>query len=102
MMRILFTVFFLGIEKYMLPCFTKKIFGIDCPGCGMQRAAAFLVQGKFEAAFHIYPAIYPLVLLLSFLILNKLVSFKYANFMINFLAITTVLAILINYILKFI
>ncbi|MCJ7465112.1 MAG: DUF2752 domain-containing protein [Maribacter sp.] len=101
-MRLLITVFFLGIEDYMLPCFTKKIFGIECPGCGLQRAVAFLLHGKFEAAFHIYPAIYPLLFLLSFLLLNKLVNFKHANFTINFLAITTVSAILINYILKFI
>jgi hypothetical protein len=86
----------------MFPCFTKKIFGIECPGCGMQRAVVFLTQGKFEAAFQMYPAIYPLLLLLSFLLLNKVFNFKYANVTINLLAITTVSAILINYILKFI
>ncbi len=101
-MGVLSTEFFLGIEKFMFPCFTKKIFGIECPGCGMQRAAAFLLEGKFEAAFHMYPAIYPLIVLLSFLLLNKFVGFKYANLTINLLAITTVSAILINYILKFI
>ena len=86
----------------MLPCYTKKILGIDCPGCGLQRSAALLLQGDFGAAFKMYPAIYPIILLLGFLAFNKFFAFKYANKAIVFLMITSVSTILINYILKFI
>ena len=51
------------LEKYMLPCLNKKLFGIDCMGCGMQRSIALIAQGDFVGAFHMYPAIYTLVLL---------------------------------------
>ena len=44
-----------GLEDYMVPCINKKIFGVECLGCGMQRATALLFSGQFEAAFKIYP-----------------------------------------------
>lgn len=101
-MRNLFLMRFLGLEKYMLPCFTKKILGIDCPGCGLQRAVLFLIKGDFKAAFEMYPAIYPMLLLFGFLAINKFMNIKHANTITIVLMITTVGTILTNYILKFI
>ena len=101
-MHILNSSYFLGIENYMLPCFTKQLWGFDCPGCGLQRAIIFLIQGQFGAAFKMYPAIYPMFLLFGFLIMDKLLSIKYANKITNVLIIGTVGCILTNYILKFI
>ena len=62
-MRFKALVIILGLENFMLPCFTKQIIGIDCPGCGLQRSALFLLKGEFWNAFHMYPAIYPMLLL---------------------------------------
>lgn len=90
------------LEEYMLPCFSKQILGFDCPGCGLQRSVVFLLQGEFLEAFKIYPAIYPIVFLSGFLILNKLFMIKYANKVIVTLMILSVASILTNYILKFI
>lgn len=44
-------------EKYMLPCFSKMIFGIDCPGCGLQRSIVLLFEGQVTNAFKMYPAV---------------------------------------------
>ena len=52
-----------GLEDYMLPCFTKKLLGFECMGCGLQRAAALLIKGQFADAFLMYPAIYTLSLI---------------------------------------
>ena len=84
----------------MLPCLNKKLFGVDCLGCGIQRSIALLFKGDFVAAFHMYPGIYPLLLLLGYLLVNQFVSLKYANIVIPFLAIFTVLTIVINYSIK--
>lgn len=100
-MHTLITTFFLGIENYMLPCFTKKLWGIDCPGCGLQRAIVFLIKGDFSAAFEMYPAIYPMLALLSFVILDKLISFKFSSIITITLTILTVGTIITNYIFKF-
>lgn len=99
--RVLFVVF-LGIENYMLPCFTKKIFGIDCPGCGIQRSLLFLAKGDFMAAFEMYPAIYPILALLGFMIYDSFVSVAHGQKIINGLLVIVVAFIVISYILKFI
>lgn len=53
----------MAAEDYMMTCLTKKYLGIDCFGCGTQRAFFMLLEGDFRGAFDMYPAIYTLVLL---------------------------------------
>ncbi len=69
-------------------------------GCGIQRSIALILRGEFVDAFYMYPAIYPLVLLFSLLILNQFISIKYANKGIIILAILTVATIIVSYIIK--
>jgi len=54
----------------MLPCFVKKYFGFDCPGCGMQRSFIMVLKGDFIDAFHMFPAIYTSILFFIFVALN--------------------------------
>jgi len=90
----------LHIEDYMLPCMTKQFIGMDCPGCGLQRSAVLLIKGQFAEAFHMYPAIYPLALLIIFAITSQFFKFKF-DFQIKvFLGISTAVIIVVNYILK--
>jgi len=66
------------IESYMLPCLNKKMFGLDCPGCGMQRALLHVSKGNFSDAFNLYPAIFTLILLFVFIGINFFYKFKHA------------------------
>jgi len=66
-----------SIEEYMLPCLNKSLFGVECTGCGAQRAALLLFQGEFLKAFHMYPAIFSLAILLLFLLFNLFFKFKF-------------------------
>jgi hypothetical protein len=86
----------------MLPCLSKQVLGFDCPGCGMQRSAAFLLQGEFIAAFKMYPAIYTIIGLFVFLAFDYFMKVKYANKISITLMIASVFLILINFILKLI
>ncbi|MDT0644789.1 DUF2752 domain-containing protein [Zunongwangia sp. F363] len=61
----------------MFPCLNKKLFGLECYGCGAQRSLALLLKGNYTGAFHMYPAIYTLLILLGFLVLNLFFKFKY-------------------------
>lgn len=65
------------MEEFMLPCLSKQLFGIDCPGCGAQRAFLLVFKGEFLAAFKMFPAVYSLIILVFFLILNLFVKFKH-------------------------
>ncbi|MBM1106659.1 DUF2752 domain-containing protein [Aurantibacter crassamenti] len=101
-MKIPIVQFLMSLEDYMLPCINKKIFGFECPGCGLQRSAMHLVKGEFAAAFEMYPPIYAMIILFGFIAVNKFFTVKYENQIIIGLIISTVSLILINYTLKFI
>ncbi|MDP5157545.1 MAG: DUF2752 domain-containing protein [Flaviramulus sp.] len=88
------------MENYMLPCLTKKLFGFDCMGCGIQRSIHLIFQGEFTEAFYMYPAIYSLIALFIFIGINFFFKFKKSNLVISFLAIISVATIIISYIIK--
>lgn len=88
------------MEEYMLPCTNKLLFGVDCMGCGLQRAALLLLQGDFVAAFKMYPAIYtmiPLVIIVCLTIFDK--NRNYSKLLIS-IAIVNALIMIIAYIYK--
>jgi hypothetical protein len=89
-----------SVEDYMLPCLNKKLFGIDCLGCGIQRGFVHLIKGEFTAAFNVYPAIFTLVLFAFFLILNLKFKFKNSRKIIVIFAIINVLIIIVSYFIK--
>jgi len=45
-----------------MPCPFKYLTGLDCPGCGFQRAFIALVQGDIHKSFSIYPPAIPLLI----------------------------------------
>lgn len=49
------------LEKYMIPCLSKTLFGVECLGCGFQRALLLLLKGEWSAAFSMYPAVYSML-----------------------------------------
>lgn len=102
MMHLQPTIFSLSLKDYMLPCLNKKLLGLDCPGCGMQRSVDLLLHGEFMAAFKMYPAIYTLIPLLFLITGSKVFNMKVDNRFIIALSIASVALILINFILKFI
>jgi hypothetical protein len=67
------------LERYMLPCFSKTLFGIECLGCGFQRALFLLFKGDFLVAFKMYPAIYTTLIFLGILTLHFLDKTKNYN-----------------------
>lgn len=48
----------MNFDPYLLPCLSKTLFGVECLGCGFQRAFVLVIKGDFTAAFQMYPAIY--------------------------------------------
>ncbi|MCG1036441.1 DUF2752 domain-containing protein [Polaribacter sargassicola] len=84
----------------MLPCLNKQLFGIDCLGCGIQRAFINVIKGNFIAAFNLYPAIYTLLIMAIFLLLNFKYQFKNSKKIIITFATINVLIIVVSYFIK--
>lgn len=91
---------YMGLQDYMVPCMNKKLFGFECPGCGLQRSLVLLLEGDFMGALQMYPAIYTLLPLALILVLNRFTNIRYYNSLIIGLSITSVVLILTNYIYK--
>ena len=58
------------LQNNLLTCPFKKLTGIDCPGCGLQRSLIAFVKGDFYESLTLYPATFPLIFLAAFNILN--------------------------------
>ncbi|MEB8344583.1 DUF2752 domain-containing protein [Flavobacteriaceae bacterium KMM 6898] len=99
-MKILPIMLLFSFDDFMLPCLNKKFLGVECPGCGLQRAISLLLEGEFREAFFMYPAIYPLIPLLGFLLFNNFYPVKHANKIIITLTVSIVVLIITNYIFK--
>lgn len=89
-----------NLEKYMLPCLNKKLLGIECMGCGLQRSVSLLIQGEFVAAFQMYPAIYPLIFLFVFIGINTFKPSKYRYKAIVVLGILSATTMVAGFIMK--
>jgi uncharacterized protein DUF2752 len=88
------------MEEYMIPCMNKKLFGIDCLGCGTQRAFMLIAHGEFTAAFRMFPAIYTSIFLFVFIGLHFLDKSRNYHKIIIGLAIINAVIMIISYIYK--
>jgi hypothetical protein len=90
----------MALDEYMIPCMSKKIFGVECLGCGTQRAMALLFNGDFVGAFNMFPAIYTLLLLFASLGLHFIDKKRNYNKPIIYLAITNGIVMIVSFFFK--
>ncbi|WP_282121925.1 DUF2752 domain-containing protein [Algibacter mikhailovii] len=88
------------MEEFMLPCLNKKLLGYECFGCGIQRSIALILEGEFVGAFHMYPAIYSLIVLFGLILINYFQNFKWGSKIITILAILNAVIIVTSFIIK--
>jgi hypothetical protein len=84
----------------MIPCLNKKLFGFECMGCGLQRSVLLVLKGEFTEAFLMYPAIYTLIALVAFILINSFKNLKNGFKIITILAVTNVIIIIASYLIK--
>lgn len=61
-----YLVFIQWLQGHLLPCPFKYVTGIDCPGCGFQRAVLALAQGNLRQSLALYPPAIPLLLFFAY------------------------------------
>ncbi|MBK8608674.1 MAG: DUF2752 domain-containing protein [Chitinophagaceae bacterium] len=90
------------LEAHQLPCLFKAMTHIDCPGCGLQRSAIALIRGDMMQSLHFYPALIPMLLFFTLLLLKN--KFRFANrpIFIKTGMATIFITILVSYIFKLI
>lgn len=86
----------------MLSCPFKSNFGLDCPGCGLQRSFHLLINGEIMASIEMYPPLIPLLFTFVFLGIHLIKkSDRFRKLSVAMFMVTTALMI-INYIPKII
>jgi hypothetical protein len=90
------------LESHSQKCFYKHLFGIECPGCGMQRAFIALLKGDVAGSIMLFPALLPMLFMFGYLIAHLLFKFKHGAAVLKYLFIANTGIIVINYIFKFI
>ncbi len=88
------------MEDLMIPCMSKSIFGMECLGCGTQRALLLLLRGDFVAAFNMFPAIYTTIFLFLFIGLHFIDKARNYHKLIIGFAIVNAVIMIISYIYK--
>jgi len=85
----------MDINDFMLTCPSKKFLGVECLGCGAQRAIVLVFEGKFAEAFQMYPAVYTLLLFfftlgLSFIDKKR----KYGNILMIMIIVNLIIMVI--------
>jgi hypothetical protein len=82
------------------PCFFKKHFGIECPGCGIQRSIYELLQGHVFESLKVFPALLPLLFMFAFLLVHLIFKVKHGSGILTILFIISIILITGNYLFK--
>ena len=90
------------LENHQQACFYKSTFGIECPGCGMQRAFIELLKGNIYQSFVLFPALIPILVMFGFLILHIIFKFKNGARILLYMFIGNTSIIVISYLIKII
>lgn len=88
------------LEHHLLACPFKKMTGLDCPGCGLQRSIVALLKGDIIASLKFYPPTLAIIGLLIFMLLHLKFDFKNGALVIKAMYIFITAVIIINYIYK--
>ena len=88
------------LEHHLLTCFIKSHFGIDCPGCGFQRAFIALLNGDFLQSLQFHVALIPFLLTLCVLILQLIKKYDNGGTWTMWCFIVTCSITIIQYIFK--
>lgn len=90
------------LEQQMLACPSKKLFLLDCPGCGLQRSFLALLKGDFTLSWQLYPPTVFIIVTLFILILHLTIGLRHGAVLLKTLFIITTAIMAVNYIYKII
>lgn len=88
------------LQKNMLPCFSKKYLGIECPGCGLQRSFIALLKGNIIESLKYNASLIPMILLFTFLVLHLRFKFRNGAKILQTLQIITGSIMIIQFVVK--
>ena len=90
------------LETHMQSCAFRDHFGIDCPGCGLQRSIIELLKANIFQSLSLYPALMPMITMFTFLALHLIFRFRNGALILKIMFIFNISLITLHYIYKLI
>jgi len=90
------------LEQHLLTCPSKKMFLLDCPGCGLQRSLLALLKGEIVLSWKLYPPTVFVLLTLATLVVHLVFNLRHGTVLLKFLFTITLLIMAVSYIYKII
>ena len=87
------------LEHHLFTCFFKSHFGMDCPGCGAQRAFIALLKGDLVQSLYYHAALIPFMVTVLALIIQLIFKFNKGGKWVMWCFIVTSAITLIQYII---
>ncbi len=85
------------LQRHMLPCAYKSIFGIDCPTCGFQRSFIALLKGDWKESFFLYPPTVPILLTAAFLLFDLVFRLNHGKLIRKYMLTGLVVIVFVSY-----
>ena len=98
----IYTGFVDWLEKRQMPCFYKSLLGVECPGCGMQRAFIALLRGDLLSSLQLYPALIPTIIMMVYLAIHVIFKLKNGSKILLYMFIINAVIIVVSYLYKLI
>jgi hypothetical protein len=90
------------LESHQQTCTFRDHFGIDCPGCGLQRSILELLKGNLLESIYLYPALLLILAMFAYLALHLAFKFRNGAFILKTMFIVNFCLISLNYLYKLI
>lgn len=88
------------LEHHLLTCFFKATFGVECPGCGSQRALIALLKGDVIGSLKYHAALIPLALTIIALLVQLKIKHEKGGRWVMWLFIATSGITVVQFIIK--
>jgi hypothetical protein len=86
------------LQDHLLICPFKYLTGIDCPGCGFQRAVLLLLKGNIYESIVIYPPAIPIILFFIYLLIERFLKLdSKQHYIKKLLLVIACTIVIINY-----
>lgn len=89
-------------EEHQMECVNRRLFGVDCPGCGSQTALVQLLKGDIWGSIQTYPALIPLLGLIIFAVVQLIFRFKWGAKLAKYWLVFVAFIIISSYLFKMI
>lgn len=88
------------LESHLFTCIFKSSFGVECPGCGTQRALIALLKGDILSSLQYHAGVIPFILTIIALFIQLKLKHVNGSKIVMWLFIATTTITIAQYILK--